>query len=270
MTAILTYRDVVSENDSQVAILTLNRPERANAFNQEMMEAIRTEIETVAKNERCRALVLRAEGKHFSAGADLNWMKNSAQLTEAENRKDAALLSSMFESLANLPLPTIAHVKGSAFGGAVGLAACCDMTIAEKASRFCLSEAKLGLLPAVILPYLARRMRIGDLQRYALSGCVFSSDEAQYSGLIDQVLDPDHVNAHITELLNQLLLCSPIAQRKLKSLMRKLRTKGFMQCSDTVDAIAELRASQSGQSGLHSFFEKQPAPWAGSLSEPWS
>ena len=270
MTVTLSYRDVHSNDGSQVAVLLLNRPERANAFNEDMMESIRSELESVAKNERCRALVLKAEGKHFSAGADLNWMKDSASLTEAENRKDAALLSSMFESLANLPLPTIAHVKGSAFGGAVGLAACCDITVAETSARFCLSEAKLGLLPAVILPYLARRMRIGDLQRYALTASIFEAHAAMSAGLIDIVLEPEQINGQMTDLLNQILQCSPDAQRRLKSLLRKLRSKHFSQCSDTVDAIAELRAGASGQAGLTSFFEKQPAPWAATLSEPWS
>ncbi len=270
MSALLKYLPLSPASAGTIAVLTLQRPERANAFNEQMMQSITQHLTAIKGRADCRALVVNAAGKHFSAGADLDWMRASATLTESENRRDAGLLSAMFEALAQLPIPTVAYVRGSAYGGAVGLVACCDITVAEDNARFCLSEVKLGLLPAVILPYLGRRMLPGQLQRLALTGLVFHATEAQAYGLIDQVTVADHGAETLTKCLNDLLSGSPEAQRSFKQLFQHLRQDNFPQNEKTVEAISRLRAGESGQTGLAAFFDKQPAPWVATISNVWS
>ena len=166
-----------SDPEQTIAVLRLARPQAANAFNEEMMLEISAHLKAVREQTGCRALILHGQGKHFSAGADLNWMKSAAEQSPADNRAGSETLSRMFAALAELPLPTIAVATGAAYGGAVGLIACCDYTIALEKARFCLSEVRLGLIPAVILPHLKRRMRPAALRRLSLSASVFDAAE---------------------------------------------------------------------------------------------
>jgi methylglutaconyl-CoA hydratase len=186
-------------------------------------------------------------------------MKTSAKLSYDENIKDAAKLLEMFEALSNLPIPKIALVRGAAYGGAVGIIACCDYAIAAQDAKFCLSEVKLGLLPAVIAPYLLRKMRAGMLKRFALSGMVFSAGDAFDAGLVEIVTDsPDQ---KLTEELNLLLACSPTAQAAINQLFSALRENAYNQSQRTVEAIAKARTSKDGQDGLSCFFSKTEPPW---------
>ena len=180
----LSFHNIDSNNS--IAILGLAREDSANAFNAEMMQEIVSNLDIVQKAENVRALVVHGKGKHFSAGADLGWMKKSAELSYDDNISDANNLTAMFEKLHNLPIPTVAVVCGAAFGGAVGLAACCDIVLCEKNSKICLSEVKLGLLPAVIFPYLAKRILPGQLKRLSLSARIFRGDEALLFGFADR------------------------------------------------------------------------------------
>jgi methylglutaconyl-CoA hydratase len=266
----LCFRELPGAYGETVALLALDRPGAANAFNDAVIKELVAALAVVRARPGCRALILRGKGKHFSAGADLGWMKASAKLSFEDNRRDAEGLIELFESLATLPLPTIALVHGSAFGGAVGLTACCDIAIAAQSARFCLSEIRLGLMPAVIVPYLARRMRPGDLRRLALTARPFGADEALAAGLVQRVVGDDELEAAARAELELLLQGAPEAQTDLKILLQRVVEEGLRQGPHTAEAIAKLRAGPTGQAGLSAFFDKKPAPWAVKLAAEWS
>lgn len=245
----------------RVSCLMLNRPDVANAFNGAMLDAITETLGEVAADPHCRLLFVAARGKHFSAGADLGWMKDSAALGREENLREAAKLTAMFEALAGLRMPTVAVVNGAAYGGAVGIIACCDYAIAIDSARFCLSEVRVGLIPAVILPYVSRKLTYGDLRRFTLQGRVFSAEEAKTSGLVQLITDAAHLEATLRDEANELLKASPDAQALLKKLQAHLDDHSHSQGQHTADAIAEARASASGQAGLQAFFDKKTPPW---------
>lgn len=261
---------VADGRSDSVMLLSLDRPEAANSFNDAVIRELVQHLRTAKNNPKCRALVIRGKGKHFSAGADLAWMKASANLSLQDNARDARGLIDLFEALADVPFPTVAVVSGSAFGGAVGLAAACDIAVAAESARFCLSEIKLGIMPAVILPYLARKMRPGALRRFGLTGKLFSATEARECGLIERVVKDDELEAAVKEELNLLLQGSPEAQAALKQLIHRVTTDSLKQGSHTAEAIAVMRTSASGQAGLGAFFDKKPAPWSVTLGPSWS
>lgn len=252
---------------NRVATLLLNRPEAANSFNGALLTELTQQIQTVAKDSSIRALIIKGAGKHFSAGADLNWMKESAQLDLTGNKQEAEKLRSLFEAIHQLSIPTIAVVNGAAFGGGVGLIAACDFAICVDDAKLCLSEAKIGLIPAVILPYLARKLKNGDLQRFALSARVFSAAEAKDAGLVQVVTTRNDLAATVQQEVTALLQAGPEAQQAFKKLQRELAGNWFAQSEQTVNAIATIRASQAGQAGLQSFLQQQTAPWTGQLTQ---
>jgi methylglutaconyl-CoA hydratase len=257
----------VGDSKYKIAVLALAKSETANAFNAEMMKEITECLSNVEKSENVRALVLYGKGKHFSAGADLGWMKQSATLTYEQNIDDSHNLTNMFEKLFNLKIPTVALVKGAAFGGAVGLAACCDVVLCEKNAKICLSEVRLGLLPAVIMPYLAKRILPGQLKRLSLGAQLFRGTDALIYGLADRIFEGDEANAVLIEELNHLLVGGPYAQELLKKLHRELHDNSYKQCNETAVAIATARTSKQGQSGLSAFFDKANSPWITSLDK---
>lgn len=248
----------------RIGTLLLNRPESANAFSAQMMEEITEHFSSLSKLNDVRALVVTGEGKHFSAGADLNWMQSAAKLSFEENISDAEKLRAMFEAIVNLQIPKIAAIKGAVYGGAVGLVACCDFAIAHEQARFCLSEAKLGLLPAVISPYLMRKMRPGQLRRLSLTATVFSANEAKEYGLVEVVASD--LEQSLNSELGNILACGPEAQQAINKLFNHLRENGADQCDDTVQAIAKARTGNEGQAGLNSFFTKTTSPWLRTIS----
>lgn len=265
----LSWTPVDGSEQHVVATLTLNRPTQANAFNAAMLDEIATALEDVRTNELARLLVLQAEGKHFSAGADLSWMQASAKLSFAENQNDAMRLVRMFDALASLAVPTIAIVRGSAFGGAVGLAACCDTVIALEGAKFCLSEARLGILPGVIMPYLGRRMNAGALKRLMLTAKVFDHAEATRAGLADLNCSENELTKVLHDEVSLYLQCGPTAQNEIKKLFRHLQAEGFTQDPKCVDAIARLRTGAEGQEGLAAFFQKQDPSWRSKINADW-
>ena len=214
-------------------------------------------LEKVKAKEHCRALVLQGEGKHFSAGADLGWMKASASMTKDENYQEALVLSQMYVYLYHLPIATIAMVKGAAYGGALGLISACDIVIASAKAKFCLSEVNLGLLPAVILPYVARRMRPGDVRRLATTGAVFNSEEARENGLINHCVEESSMHDTLTKELSQVLSSAPGAVGAFKSLYHQITSSGCEQSNGTAESIAGIRIGKEAQHGLSSFFSKQ-------------
>ncbi len=251
------------EKDGRIAHLTLNRPEQANAFSAQMMDEITRHATALSTMTDIRTVIISGAGKHFSAGADLAWMKQAADLTYEQNIEDAIKLRKMFESIVAIDAPKIAVIRGAVYGGAVGLVACCDFAIADENSKFCLSEAKLGLLPAVIAPYLMRKMNPGQLRRMALTSRAFGVNDAKQFGLIEIVTS--ELDDAVYDEVKSLLGCGPEAQKAINRLFESLRAKSFSQCDETVQAIAKARTGREGQEGLRSFFSKSTAPWVRSV-----
>ena len=226
-----------------------------------------------AKRAACRALVVRAKGKHFSGGADLEWMRKSATLTFEENQAEARNLSGLFAALAGIPTPTVALVQGAVYGGAVGLVSCCDWAIAQDDAKFSLSEVRVGLLPATILPYLSRKMPAGQLRRYGLSARPFGAKDALDAGLVQRVVSAGEMDQAVREELSAVLVGEPRAQRTFKALHQQMQKgpSGFWeeQQKQMVKSIAEARVGEGGQKGLKAFFEKKPADWVVNLPGEW-
>jgi methylglutaconyl-CoA hydratase len=255
---------LVAEGDSggHVTVVSLARESAANSFNAELIAELTRTLEGLAKQSDVRAVVLRGKGKHFSAGADLNWMRAAATLTHAENLEDALRLTQLFEALASLPQPTVAVAVGSTMGGGVGLLAACDVVVADAAARFSLSEVRLGILPAVIMPYVARRIVPGALRRLMLTGRIFGADEAERVGLVTRVAAAGALATTALEEVDALLAGAPSAQAAIKRLHTHLMRNGLAQGPQTAEAIAAARVSEAGQAGLAAFFAKAKTPWA--------
>ena len=244
-----------------VAWLTLNRPEVHNAFDDKMIAELVAALTEVEESEQARVLVLRSNGKNFSAGADLNWMRSMADKDYQENIDDAAGLDRLMSQLDQLSKPTIALVQGAAFGGAVGLAACCDMVLAQPKSSFCLSEVKIGLIPAVISPYVVRVMGERKARRYMLTAERFFAEKALQAGLVTEIVE--EFEDTLPSLLEALLNNSPQALGACKRLIRGV---AHQPTSDpgrqfTIEEIAKIRVSDEGQEGLSAFLEKRAPKW---------
>lgn len=246
-----------------IAYVTLNRAEKHNAFDDEMISALTMHFEQAAQQDSVRALVLQAEGKSFSAGADLNWMKRMATYTRDENERDAMGLATMLHTLYTLPKPTIARVQGAAFGGAVGLIACCDMAIGSKLSKFCLSEVKIGLIPATISPYVIEAMGKRICKRYFQTAEVFSARRARRLGLLSEAVTEDELDQTVEDILQQVLKNSPQAVTAAKALVQEVAGQSVDKAllERTSRLIADIRVSEEGQEGLHAFLEKRRPNW---------
>ncbi|MGQ5524278.1 enoyl-CoA hydratase/isomerase family protein [Chitinimonas sp. PSY-7] len=253
----------VEVNTNGVATLTLNRTERHNAFDDELIVEMTNALEGLATNPAVRILVLAAAGKSFSAGADLGWMKRMASYGEAENLADAQKLAKLMHTLDTLPIPTIAAVQGPAYGGGVGLIACCDMVFAAPEAQFSLTEVKLGLIPAVISPYVIRKIGVAQARRYFLSAERFSSAIAQRIGLVHELAPQEEVSVLAHSWAAQLLNNGPMAMAAAKRLVSEVADRPI--CSELNDLcakrIAAQRVSKEGQEGLTAFLEKRPPNW---------
>jgi methylglutaconyl-CoA hydratase len=249
-----------------VARLTLNRPEVHNAFDDSLIAELNAhlnELHTLANAGDVRVVVLGSEGKSFSAGADLNWMKRMVDYDLEDNLADSRKLSALMHGLDTLPCPTVCRVQGAAFGGAVGLAACCDVVVASDKAKFCLSEVKIGLSPAVISPYVQRALGERQMRRYALTAEVMDAPTALALGLAHQVVEHDALDSAIDAMLDTLLGGSPQAQRATKALLANVAQAPDSDTTreHTCQVIAKLRVSQEGQEGLASFFDKRRPAW---------
>lgn len=265
----LRWDSLKQNKNAKIAVMALNRPQQANAFNGEMLERIIICLDEVSNNPDCRALIVKGEGKHFSGGADLNWMQNSIKLGYEENFAEARKMAAMFEALYRLPIPTIAIVQGAAFGGAVGLIACCDFSICTDTAKLCLSEAKMGILPAVIMPYLGKKMQPGALKRLSMTARVFAPLEAKEYGLVEVVCPEDKLEQCVQSELSLLLQGGPLAHRSLKNLFQILSEANFKQSDTTATSIAKARQSDEAQAGFKAFFAKKKAGWVDQLAEGW-
>lgn len=257
----MNYNAITLSVADHVAWLTLNRPEVHNAFDDRMIAELLDALAAVRNNNQVRVLVLRSEGKNFSAGADLGWMRSMAAKNYDENIADAAELSRLMQELDELPQPTIALVQGAAFGGAVGLAACCDIALATSASSFCLSEVKIGLIPAVISPYVMRAMGTRKARRYMLTAERFSAEEALRIGLVHDIAEDLQQAAQ--PLIEALINNSPAAVAAAKSLAMAVDQQPLNANTRqlTIERIAEIRVSAEGQEGLNAFLEKRAPNW---------
>ncbi len=244
-----------------VAELILNRPEKHNAFDEVMISEMIAVLEHFADNSQCQVLVLKANGKNFSAGADLNWMRKQAQMDFEQNLTDANELAKLMSVLDKFPKPTIAQVQGAAFGGALGLICCCDIAIANERASFCLSEVKLGLIPAVISPYVTRAMGQRAARRYMLTAERFNVEKALELQIVHEV--SDELDNAAAPIIATLLANSPQGMAWVKSLLSKLED-GVIDESTlayTSERIASIRVSNEGQEGLNAFFEKRSPDW---------
>ncbi|TWI03632.1 methylglutaconyl-CoA hydratase [Luteimonas cucumeris] len=252
------------ERTGQVARLRLDRPELHNAFDADLIAGLTAALEAIAVDAGVRVMVLEASGTSFSAGADLNWMRGMAKASEAENRDDALALARLMRTLDELPKPTIARVQGAAFGGGVGLVACCDIAIGVPEAKFGLTESRLGLLPAVISPYVVAAIGSRQARRWFASAESFDADTALQIGLLHQVVPAGHLDAVVQRQVDLLLKAGPIASATAKTLVRDVVAMGSDR--DALDAanahlIARLRISPEGQQGIAAFLEKHPPAW---------
>ena len=249
------------------ATLWLDRPEKNNAFNAEMIRELVLAIDQVQANKNLRFLLLRGRGTHFCAGADLAWMQQSAQLDFNANLNDARELAELMYSLYHLKLPTLAVVQGAAFGGAVGLVACCDMAIGAHDAVFSLSEVRIGLAPAVISPFVVKAMGERATRRYAMTGERFSGERARELGLLSETYAAAELDDALHGWLDNLMLNSPQAMRASKDLLREASSASVTPALRryTENAIARIRVSPEGQEGLNAFLEKRKPRWLGEV-----
>ena len=248
-----------------VATITLARPDVHNAFDDRLIVELIEELVALDTNEDVRALVLTGEGASFSAGADLTWMRRMAGAPEEDNRHDALRLAELMRTLAFLSKPTIAKVNGSAFGGGVGLVACCDIAIASHAAKFGLTETKLGLVPAVISPYVIDAIGERNALRYFQTAEIFDANEAWRIGLVHAVVAADALDAAIENQLSLLNKAGPAALKHAKELVHRVAglqvDRRRLVDEENAALIAKLRVSPEGQEGIGAFLEKRRARW---------
>jgi methylglutaconyl-CoA hydratase len=241
------------ERDGAVLRIAMARPERRNAFDASLIDELAAAFADVGD---ARAVVLSGDGPSFSAGADVDWMRSSVELTYEENVADAMRLRSMLDAIDGCPAPVLARVQGHALGGGCGLVACCDIVIAEAAAQFAFSEVKLGIVPAVISPFALAKIGTGAARRYFVTGERFSADVALQIGLVHEVADD--LDAAVDRVLGELLDAGPAAARAAKELAR-----APLAAEETAGRIAEHRASPEGQEGLRAFLERRAPDWRG-------
>lgn len=248
-----------------VLTLTLNRPELHNAFNEELTDCLAQTLAAAGANPEVRLVVLTGAGKSFSAGADLNWMRSMSEASAHDNEHDALALARLMRTLNYLPKPTIAQVNGAAFGGGVGLIACCDIAIAADNAQFALTECRLGLAPAVISPYLYRRIGEAHSRRYFLSAERFDAGQARHIGLVHEQVAAAELDGAVARLSAELLKSGPSAAAHCKSLVFHAAGHSADQQLEldqhTARLIAGLRVSGEGQEGMQAFLQKRPAAW---------
>ena len=261
------WQSLSIEHDGAVANLQMQRPEVHNAFDAQLIAELTEALLHLDRDASVRAVVLSGAGSTFSAGADLNWMLGMARATELENHRDSLRLAKLMHTLAFLSKPTIAKVNGSSYGGGVGLVACCDIAIGAEGAKFSLSEVKLGLVPAVISPYVIAAIGARQARRYFLSAEVFSAEEAKRIGLLHDAVPGTELDAAVDRVLHWLLKGGPVAQREAKQLVQRQAglSKSAQALLDRRNArlIARLRVSAEGQEGLSAFLDKRQPGWSG-------
>jgi methylglutaconyl-CoA hydratase len=257
-----THITVHYSSSNKIATITLRRPEVHNAFNAQLIQDLTSAFTALASNEQLHGVVLAAEGQSFSAGADIQMMKEAISFSTEENRQDALRLATLLDTIYTFPCPVVARVHGAAIGGGIGLVAACDIAIASEHTRFAFSEVKLGLAPAVIAPYVVRKVGETHARALFVTGKRFAATHAQTIGLVHAVVPPEHLDETLQDTLQELESSAPQAIRSCKSLSLAI---GNMNDEDarsyTSELIARLRVSEEGQEGLSAFLEKRQPSW---------
>jgi methylglutaconyl-CoA hydratase len=256
---------LVDTDKRGVAMVTLNRPDKHNAFNDELIADLMQALSELGRDDAVRVVVLTGAGKSFSSGADINWMRAMATFGEAENIEDALKLAELMYVLKNLPKPTIARVNGPVFGGGLGLVACCDVAVATETAKFAFTEVRLGLVPSVISPYVIEAIGTHQAQRYFLTAEVFDAHEARRIGLIHGVAPPEQLDEVADRQVDLLLKGGPRALSACKELINTNTRRGESVEQSlkrrTAELIAQIRVSEEGQEGLAAFLEKRNPSW---------
>ncbi len=246
-----------------ICTLLLNRPKVHNAFDEFMIEDITNALQQLRANEAVRILCIKGAGASFCAGANLNWMQRTAEYAQEENYRDAMHMANMMNSLYSFPKPSVAVAHGAVYGGGVGLIACCDIVLAESSTVFSLSEVKLGLIPAVIGPYVVNAMGTRSAKRYILTGERFNASAACRSGLVHESIDAELLGESEAEIMRELLSCGPDAQKVAKSLVIEKFSPSMGEDiqEHTAALISKIRASEEGKEGVGAFLEKRSPAW---------
>ena len=256
--------DVEIAREGAVARVTLNRPQLHNAFDEGLIQALADAFAALGEDAAVRAVLLTGAGKSFSAGADLNWMKRASAYDEERNRADARALELMLRTIDECPKPVVALVNGAAIGGGVGLVAACDIAIAAEGAQFATSEVRLGILPAVIAPFVVRAIGPREARRWFLTAERFGAEEARRIGLVHEVAPADRLEERGAAMVADLLKGGPEALAEAKRLVQLVRTMpqgGSILAEATVAMIADRRASPEGREGIGAFLEKRKPAW---------
>jgi methylglutaconyl-CoA hydratase len=251
------------ERQGPVARVWLHRPDVRNAFNDEVIAELTEVFTTLPEDPSLRVILLGSDGKAFCAGADLGWMRAMADYTWEQNRADAQKLADMLWTLYNCPLPIVGRLHGDCYAGGVGLAAVCDVVVAADTMHFCLSEAKLGLLPATIAPYVVRAMGEQAARRYFITAERFSAARAYQLGLVHELVDFDDLDAKVDEIVAALVANGPMAVKACKRLVQDVAGRPIDETlrGETARRIADIRASAEGREGVRSFLDKRKPAW---------
>ena len=262
---VIALETIVVGMQAQVATVTLDRPDVRNAFSDTMIAELTRMFVALSNDRGTKVIVLAADGKAFCAGADLNWMQRMAGYTHDENHDDARLLARMLKTIHDCPKPVVAKVQGDVYAGGTGLVAACDIAIASRDAGFCLSETRLGLIPATIGPYVIRAMGERAARRWMLTAERFDAAEALRIGFVHEVVDAGALDAAVTRMVDVLKANSSNAMHETKRLIRDVATAPLDEAllEDTAGRIADIRASDEGREGIRSFLEKRKPGWVG-------
>jgi methylglutaconyl-CoA hydratase len=246
-----------------IVSITLNRPDVRNAFNDEVIAEITQAFAELGARNDVRCIVLAAEGSAFCAGADLNWMRRMADYSRQENLADAGKLAEMLQTIYECPKPTVARVQGDVYAGGMGLVACCDVAVSVDTAGYCLSEVKLGLIPATISPYVIRALGARASHRYFLTAERFSAQEALRLGFVHEVVPMEQLDAKLNEITQALVKNSPNAVKVCKKLVQDVAYAPISQplVAKTVEGIADIRSSAEGREGVSAFLSKRKPSW---------
>ncbi|MFZ6760107.1 enoyl-CoA hydratase/isomerase family protein [Undibacterium sp. Ji50W] len=255
--------NLILRNDAFVVTVTLNRPDVRNAFNETTIAEITEVFRDLDKDDSIRAIVLAANGPAFCAGADLNWMKKMADYTHEENLADAGQLAEMLHTIYICSKPVVAKVQGDCYAGGMGLVAACDIAVSVDTANFCLSEVKLGLIPATISPYVIKAMGENAARRYFITAERFTAAEAHRTGFVHELVTAEALDARVAEIVKALVSNSPNAVRQAKRLVQDVASRELTPAlmAATVEGIAQIRASDEGREGVRSFLEKRKPAW---------
>lgn len=259
----MTYDTLLVTVADKVASVTLNRPDLRNAFNEQAIAELALVFDELGRSDAVRAIVLAANGPSFCAGADLNWMKKMAGYSQQENEADAMRLADMLRTIYLCPKPVVARVQGDCYAGGMGLVAACDIVVASDNAGFCLSEVKLGLIPATISPYVIKAMGEQAARRYFLTAERFDAAEARRIGFAHEVVAPEALDATVAGIVKALVNNSPHAVQQAKTLVREVVGQPINDAllAETAGRIAAIRASLEGREGVASFLEKRKPTW---------